>query len=61
MKMEVLSTGIEIFPENAQDRIYIEYFLGLKKEDDNVQCIRKNASGLSGISYIKVVPNKKDE
>lgn len=61
MKMEILSSGIEIIPENVQDRIYIEYFLGLKNENEKVQCIRTNAYGLSNIAHIKIIPNKKEE
>ncbi len=61
MRMEVTTLGIEIIPENAQDKIYIENFLGMKKENDVSPCIRKNVSGLSSLSYIEIIPNRTKE
>ncbi len=57
MRIEVTKLGIKIVPENAQDVIYIENFLNLKKDEDHVKCVRKNAMDLSCIAYLEIQPN----
>lgn len=57
MELNVTETGIQIVPENAQDIIYIQEFLGLKNENDYAECARKNASSLSCIAYLEIKPN----
>lgn len=56
MKMEVTEFGIRIYPENVQDKIYIEKFLGLKNDKDITSCTREDAFNLSCISYMEIKP-----
>ncbi len=56
MRMNVTELGIKIIPENAQDTIYIEKFLGLKHDGDTTNCIRENAMGLSCIANLWIKP-----
>ena len=61
MRMNVTELGINITPENAQDTIYIEKFLGLKNDGDVTNCVRENSIGLSCIAHLRIKPQKKEE
>lgn len=60
MKLSINRHTLQITPEDKgyptpdeRDRAFIEAVLGLKKEGDSVKLIRRNAAGLSCISYLE--------
>lgn len=53
MKFKIGRYGIQIIPENDEDIAYIEDTLGLKKENDCLDLLRKNAFGLECIAYLE--------
>lgn len=53
MKIEIRHHNILIFPENEQDKFYIEEALGLKKAEDWTRVVRVDEYGIS-CAYIKV-------
>ena len=58
MRLTVTETGMQIIPENAQDMVYIQEFLGLRNENDYAKCARKNANAdtLSCMAYLEIKP-----
>ena len=53
MKFELKRYWIEVIPESEEDEAFIKDTLGLRKADDHIRLVRKNAVGLSRVSYLK--------
>ena len=59
MKFKVKRYGIDIIPENEQDKAYIEDTLGLKHGEDSTPCVRKNAIGMHSIASLTITKEPK--
>ena len=56
MKLKILRNGLQITPDgDERDVVYIEEVLGLKKDGDSINLVRKNAYGLSCVAYLETV------
>jgi hypothetical protein len=55
--MRITKMGIDIIPESGIDVIYIEKHLGLKKDEDSVKCIRRDAVGSNRIWHLEIYSN----
>ncbi len=53
MRFEMKRSSIVIIPESKLDEAYIEDTLGLKKGNQAIYLVRKNAHGLSSIAYLE--------
>lgn len=57
MKLLITRYSLEIIPEDSlsdkRDTAYIEEVLGLKKDGDSIQLIRRNVSDLSSLAYLE--------
>ena len=59
MRIDVHTNGMLIFPENAQDRIYVQRLLGLNSDGD--QCICKlKVDEHDATRYLTIRPDHKE-
>ena len=56
MKLKILRKGLQIIPDgDERDVVYIEEVLGLKKDGDSINLVRRNAHRLSCLAYLETV------
>jgi hypothetical protein len=60
MRLSVTQQGLRIVPtsdaSDERDEVYIENFLGLRKNGDSIKLRRVNCSGVNRIAYLEAAP-----